>query len=240
MACAIVMVHGGQHTKHCWDPTVAAIHAINPAVQVLAVNLPGHGDQPGDLATLTVEQCAQSVVDQIQAAGMQRVLLVGHSMAGITLPKVAEKLGANIVQKMLFVACCIPPNGGTVFGTLQQPMRFIAGVLARNVRVSPPLSPRIAKWIFANGATPQQQAQMVACLCPESATIVHERIDRSRMPAVAKAWVLTLRDRALRPKLQRRFIDNLGGVDEIIELDTSHDAMISEPEKLARIILASI
>ncbi|PRE08850.1 hypothetical protein C6P92_26445, partial [Burkholderia multivorans] len=61
--------------------------------------------------------------------------------------------------------------------------------------------------------------------------------DRSLLPAVPMSWVLTKRDRALRPKLQRRFIANLGGVDEVIELDTCHDAMISKPVELAQIIL---
>jgi len=38
--------------------------------------------------------------------------------------------------------------------------------------------------------------------------------------------------------VQREFIGNLGGVDEVIELDTCHNAMISEPVKLAEILLS--
>jgi hypothetical protein len=34
------------------------------------------------------------------------------------------------------------------------------------------------------------------------------------------------------------FIDNLGGVDEVVELDTCHDAMVSDPRGLAAILAA--
>jgi pimeloyl-ACP methyl ester carboxylesterase len=64
----IVFVHGGQHTKACWNPTVDAIGALDPDAKVLAVNLPGHGDEPGDLTRLTIAQCVDSVTAQIRAS----------------------------------------------------------------------------------------------------------------------------------------------------------------------------
>jgi hypothetical protein len=52
--------------------------------------------------------------------------------------------------------------------------------------------------------------------------------------------VLTGRDHSLPPRKQRGFIGNLGGVEEVIELDTCHNAMISMPEELAAILLARL
>ena len=48
----IVLVHGGQHSGACWQPTVDALRARDPSARVLAVDLPGHGNEPGNLATL--------------------------------------------------------------------------------------------------------------------------------------------------------------------------------------------
>lgn len=233
----LVLVHGGQHTKVCWEPTVAALRAQNPNVRVLPVNLPGHGDQPGDLATLTIGQCEDSVVAQTLAAKPARVVLVGHSMAGLTLPGVATKLGAALVQRLIFVACCVPPNGKTVLDTLQQPMAFIAKRAAKRAAVSSPLPPIIALWAFANGMTREQKQQVLRSMCAESATISAEAVDRSNLPLIPRDWILTLRDRAVRPKLQRSFIENLGGVETVAEIDACHDVMISHPEALARLIL---
>ena len=50
------------------------------------------------------------------------------------------------------------------------------------------------------------------------------------------SW-LTRRDRALAPKVQRKYIEALGGVQTLIEVDTCHMLMVSEPELLAGILV---
>lgn len=233
----IVLVHGGQSNKSCWQPTIDAIHAMQPDAQVLAVDLPGHGDEPGDLAKLTIAQCVDSVTAQILAINPSRVLLVGHSMAGITIPGVATRLGAAMIQRMMFVACCVPAQGQSVLGTLHPPMSYIAAYMAKRKAIAAPLPPFVVRWTFANGMSRKQQQFAVEGQGSESTRVTMEAVDRSAFPKLAMSWVLTKRDRALSPKTQRRFIANLGGVDEVIELDTCHNAMISEPDRLARIIL---
>lgn len=233
----IVLVHGGQHSKSCWNPTIEAIRAMDSEAKVLAVNLPGHGDEPGDLGSLTIAHCVNSVTSQILASNPQRVVLVGHSMAGITIPGVAARLGATMVQRMMFLACCVPPNGKSVLDTLHPPMNIIASFEAKRKKISQPLPGFIARWVFANGMTADQKQFVVDSLCAESTVVTLEPVDRSDLPVVPMDWILTSRDRALRPKVQRQFIENLGGVGEVITIDTCHDAMISEPSKLATIIL---
>jgi len=44
-------------------------------------------------------------------------------------------------------------------------------------------------------------------------------------------------DRALAPKVQRKYIEALGGVMMLIEVDTCHMVMVSEPERLASILV---
>jgi pimeloyl-ACP methyl ester carboxylesterase len=235
-APAFVLVHGGQHTGACWRPMINAMGELDPDVAVLAVDLPGRRDEPGDLATLTIEQCVDSVVRQIERAGLDRVVLVGHSMAGITLPGVLEALGAERVARMVYIACCVPPDGGTVQSTLRPPVSWIARMLSR-VKVSKPLPAPIAGWMFANGMTKQQRREVVAGLVPESSVVTRQPVDRSRMPDVPTTWVVTMRDNSLRPDLQREFVANLGNVDEVVEVDTCHNVMMSEPRELAVLLL---
>ena len=54
---------------------------------------------------------------------------------------------------------------------------------------------------------------------------------------VPRTWILTRRDRALAPKTQRASIAALGGVQTVIEVDTCHNLMISEPTRLAEILV---
>lgn len=235
---AIVFVHGGQHTGVCWRPTIDAIARLDGNVRTLAVDLPGRREEPGDLATLTIDHCVQSVVGQIERAGLGPVVLVGHSMAGITLPGVATALGAERVRAMVYLACCVPPQGETVRSTLKPPVSWIAGLISRFTKVSKPLPGPIAKWMFANGMTKEQQREVVAGLVPESGVVTKEPVDRSAMPDLPTTWIITLQDHSLRPDLQREFIANLGNVDEVLEIDTCHNAMMSEPDRLAEMVLA--
>jgi pimeloyl-ACP methyl ester carboxylesterase len=54
---------------------------------------------------------------------------------------------------------------------------------------------------------------------------------------IPRTWILSLRDRALSPKVQRKYIESLGGVQTLIEMDSCHCMMISEPERLAQILV---
>ncbi len=75
-------------------------------------------------------------------------------------------------------------------------------------------------------------------LYPESSRIPMERISRRDIPEdVPRTWILTLRDRTHSEKEQRRSIEALGGVNTLIPLDTCHGLMVSEPERLAEILV---
>jgi pimeloyl-ACP methyl ester carboxylesterase len=225
---ALVLVHGGQHDSRCWQPTTQALARQAPAVRTLAVNLPGRQGVPGDLATVTVQDCVDAVVAQIEDAGLDDVVLVGHSLAGVTMPGIAAKLGPGRVRRLVFLASCVPPQGKRVLDTLFPPIRAV-------VTLSNGTMPRwVARRMFCNGMTPEQEAFTLGGLVPDAPALASERVDRSDLsPDIPRSWVLTLRDRSLSPKQQRRFVANLGGVDEVIELDTCHNAMISAPDELS-------
>jgi hypothetical protein len=79
---------------------------------------------------------------------------------------------------------------------------------------------------------------MTGKLYPESLRILTEKVSRRGMPDdIPRTWILTLRDRDLSPKLQRGNIEELGGVQTLIEIDTCHCLMVSEPELLAETLV---
>ena len=239
---ALAFIHGGVHTGGCWDATIASIAEVLPDVDAFAVDLPGRRDVPGDLASLTHESCADSVTEQIlERLGPQGgpVVVVGHSLAGVVIPGVVQRLGLDRVRHVVFVACCIPTPGRSVLQTLPFPLSRIAGrIIGRAPVIEAP--PAFARVFFGNRATPEQRDAMRANLCADSAALV-TGISTARLPqTVGKSWILTEHDRALPPRLQRRFIRELGGVDTLATIDSGHEAMFTHPRELANHIVQCV
>lgn len=91
----MVLIHGGAHSADCWDLTTRQLKAQEPRLQILAVDLSGRGNSAAALACVTIADFVDSVVDAGRDSRFDDVIVVGHSMAGLTLPGVAEDLGAG-------------------------------------------------------------------------------------------------------------------------------------------------
>lgn len=232
----LVLVHGGAHAADCWDLTVAELACQEPKLRVIAVDLPGRGRNPADLSRVTVADWVDSVVTEVEDGLLGDVVVVGHSLGGLTVPGVVAKLGTR-VREMILATAFIPPQGSSVVDTLGGPLAPLARVGAR-ISLFAAMPSAAARFAFWNGMSREQRRFALSRLYPESARVITECVDRSDLPAeVPRTWIMTLRDRALSPRQQRRCIDSLGGVDTLVCIDTCHDLMYSEPRQLAAILL---
>lgn len=233
----LVLVHGGEHASDCWDLTVAELRCQEPELRVLAVDLPGRRGKPGDLATATIDEWSESVVTDITQADLGDVIIVGHSMAGITVPPVVGRLGPSKVREMILASAFVPPHGSAIVDSLGGPLAWFA---RRGVRSGKPMAvPNwVAAYAFCNGMSRAQKKFAVDRLYRESTSVVGERVDRTDLPdAVPRTWILTTRDRALSIRSQRKSIAALGGVETVIPIAACHDVMISHPRWLAATLI---
>jgi pimeloyl-ACP methyl ester carboxylesterase len=233
----LVLVHGGEHAGDCWDLVVAELRRHEPELRTLAVDLPGRGRTPGDLAAATIGEWVDSVVADIERERLGDIVIVGHSMAGVTVPGVVAKLGSARVREMILVTAFVPRQGQAIVDTLGGPLAVFARFAARGGR--PFKIPRVAsQYAFCNGMTREQRRLAMSRLYAEAARIPAEAVDRSGFPDdVPRTWVLTTRDRALSQKSQHASMAALGGVHKVIPIDACHDVMFSHPERLAQILL---
>ncbi|MEE2852878.1 MAG: alpha/beta hydrolase [Actinomycetota bacterium] len=229
----LVLVHGGAHAADCWDLTVAELSRQTPQLPVLAVDLPGRGGRPADLTAVTTADWVNSAIADIEDAGLGDVVVVGHSMAGLTVPGIVAKLGAARVREMILLAAFVPPQGSSVVQALRGPLAPLARSAGRLHR-SFPMPRALARYAFCNGMTREQRVLTLSRLCMESPNVVFERVDRSELPGeVPRTWIMTLDDRALSVRQQLDAIESLGGVDTMICVDACHDVMFSRPRWLA-------
>src|ERR1700730_12674873 len=96
---ALVLVHGGGVAADRWELTVDEIHGLAPELTVLALHVRGRRSKPGDLRELTIADFVDSLVGDIESAGLEDIVIVGHSIAGMMLPGVVTKLGAARVRE---------------------------------------------------------------------------------------------------------------------------------------------
>ncbi len=238
---ALVLVHGGGVAADCWELTVDVINHMDPELKVLAVDLPGRRGKAGDLITACIDEWVDSVVSDIDDAGLGDLVIVGHSNAGLIVPGVVAKLGSARVREMILATVFIPPDGAALVDTLPGALGWYARRTAKRKLqkgVSGTLPTAWATYAFCNGMTRAQREFTLARSYPESPSIVLEEVDRSGMPDdVPRTWILPRRDRAISPKTQHESIAALGGVQTLIEIDTCHMLMVSEPERLAEILV---
>ncbi len=76
----VVFIHGAQNDHSVW--ALQSRYLAHHGHSVLAVDLPGHGRSAGPALT-SVDAMADWVVSVLQAAGVRRALLAGHSMGSL-------------------------------------------------------------------------------------------------------------------------------------------------------------
>jgi pimeloyl-ACP methyl ester carboxylesterase len=231
----LVLVHGGAHAGDCWELTVAELARKAPELRVLALDLPGRGRRPADLAGMTIAGFVESAVADVEDAGLGDVVVVGHSLAGLVVPGIVSKLGAPRVREMILLAAFVPPQGLSVVDTLRGPLAPLARS-ARWIQRSSIPKP-LARFAFCNGMTREQREFTLSRLYGEAANVIFEAADRSGLPdEVPRTWIMTLSDRALSMRQQLTAIESLGGVDTMMCIGGCHDVMISDPVGLAGIL----
>jgi pimeloyl-ACP methyl ester carboxylesterase len=226
------------------------------AADALAVDLPpkpvrGGPDRFADLPelrTLTVGDFADSVLADADAAGYDRFVLVGHSLAGLTLPEVATRAPERVAH-LVFVAATIPAEGGTTLDRLDGELAAmsrdnLAGALARPATggvTESPLSDDMLRHLFGTDLDDAAMRLVLDRFGNEVLGVIDERVSRAAMPAtIPKTWVRCLRDATLSVADQDLSVAYLeavpGGKVEVVDLDTGHDAMLGRPVELAAIV----
>ena len=224
----LVLIHGGGFGGSCWD-------LLTPYLDgpYLSVDLPGRGAHPAPLKSVTLADCAASVAEDV--ADLESMILVGHSLAGCSMPGMIGLLGDR-VRHAVFVAATVPEDGTSCVSTLEPEIQALSAGAAEADELGV-LDPSIAKLMFGNDLDDEQFAWCVERMVPEAPKITIEPVGlapmRSSMP---RTWVRTLQDAVVSADKQLRFAKNVGPDCQVVDMDAAHMVMISQPKALADIL----
>ena len=155
-----------------------------------------------------IGSAAASVAADVDAAGFDDVILVGHSLAGCSMPATIGLLGDR-VRHAVFVACTVPDHGSSAIDMLPADLQTFARA---NLDADPGvLSPELAKGMFGNDLDDAQFAWMLEQMVPEAPGLITEPVDLSPLRSpVPRTWVRPLHDAIVDPDTQLRFTGNVG------------------------------
>lgn len=91
---SLVLVHGWMCDQGYWEPQVPA---LAERFGVVTLDLVGHGASGSDRKAWTIPSLGGDVASVIAGLGLDRVIVVGHSMGGLVALDVARRLPGTVI-----------------------------------------------------------------------------------------------------------------------------------------------
>jgi pimeloyl-ACP methyl ester carboxylesterase len=234
---AIVLVHGAWHGGWCWQRVLPWLYGAG--IRAHAVTLTGCGERAHLLSPdIGLDTHIQDVVGLIEAEELTRVVLVGHSYAGIVITGVADRLQRErpgLLARLVYLDASVPLTGESWSSAHPEQTRR-ERIEAAQARGGLSMPPPDASVFGLSGAD-------------------RDWVNRRQTPQPFKVYQQPLHfDAAAVAALPRTFIDcnrpALPTIDasrrrvraelgwQVLEMATGHDPMVSAPRELAQLLLA--
>jgi pimeloyl-ACP methyl ester carboxylesterase len=230
-----VLVHGGGHGGWCWKWTAALLRERGHAVYTPTLTGFGERSHLQEAAT-SFQVFVEDVVNTIRFEDLENVVLVGHSMGGTIVPRVAEVLPDRI-GRVIWLTGAVCADDETLLDAIPQ-----SPWVARAVRLGSDgtahTDPDLILDANIQDGTPEQRAFVRDRHLPYPR---HALIEPGRLSAflaldLPTAYVVTTEDRTIEPEVQRAFARNLPGA-LTVEIRAGHDCMITRPDLVAATLL---
>ena len=222
------LVHGAWHGAWCWDLLVRELRAAGHTA--VAMDLPCEDRQAG------FSDYADVVVRSLD--GYDEVVLVGHSMGGITIPLVALR---RPVRCLLFL-CALVAEGPIVVPTGEPPTHpdgaFDSLVHHHDGSHSWPTLDTAIEAMY-HDCEPQLAATAFARLRRQQTALWEGFGALERWPQVPSAYILGTCDRLIRPEWSRWIARERLGL-RATDLPTGHSPMLACPARLAQVLVSSL
>jgi len=223
-----VLIHGAGYGANCWERLLPHLDG-----EVLAVDLPGRGARRDvDLADVTLSGCAAAVHADMLERDLRDVVLVGHSMAGVTVPRVV-KLAPERIRHIVLVSAVVPADGTSVLDSIDPEVRAaveaaIAGGIYAQTR-------EVGRMMLCNDLDEEQSTWALDNVVDDAAALLAEPVDLSGYAmGVPTTYIRLDRDATVPADVQELAQSRAGA--SAIHLDAGHMVMISRPSELAAIL----
>lgn len=229
-----VLVHGAWADESAWG-FVRNQLAIKG--NVIVVNLPAHGIDLTAVNKITLEEYVKKVTETINKQP-GKVILVGHSMAGVVVSQVAEQIPQKI-SNLVYVAAYLPGNGEDLLSLSKKDAQSLVGTaLEFNADYS---AATIKKEVIVPavcGDCPDYMKEaLVKYHKAEPTKPLGEKVLlTTKFNSVPKYYIHTSNDKAVGYELQKQMVKNNGTIKKTFVMKTSHLPFVVQPQEFLDIL----
>ncbi|MGW4032534.1 alpha/beta fold hydrolase [Streptomyces sp. NPDC004838] len=223
-----ILVAGAWLGSWAWDAVVPTLREA------------GHGVHPLTLSGLADKRAVpvgkqthiRDIVDEVERLDLRDVVLVGHSYSGIPVGQAAGRIGDRLAR-VVFVDSAVPAEGESFVSTWWEGPAKLEAAIAGNDGLWAPLTEADCA---GQGLTDEQIARIVGGSTPHpGASLADPAVLARPLGELPTTYVKCLLDG---PEPSDDVADLLRGDHwRLVEMDTGHWPMFSEPDELARILL---
>jgi pimeloyl-ACP methyl ester carboxylesterase len=227
------LVHGAWHGAWCWERLGPELERRGHAA--VAVDLPA--DDPA----ATFADYAGVVAGALDGAG-DDVVVVGHSLGGLTIPLVAAR---RPVRALVYLCALVPIPGASLSEQLRaEPETFVAGydaglAIDRDRRTSRWVDFGVARERLYGDCAEADARWAFARLRPQARGANRVPCPLDALPDVPTVAIVGAGDRTVEPAHGRRVARERLGV-AAVELTGDHSPFLSRPAELADLLDAGV
>ncbi|PSL19994.1 alpha/beta fold hydrolase [Shimia abyssi] len=231
----ILLVHGSCHGAWCWRDLEPALTALGHTAR--SIDMPSHGADPTPPEQVTLDSCAQSVVD---ALGRDTVV-VGHSWGGFPISRAADMaLGfrRRKIARLIYLCAYAPWDGHSLAdmrrAAPRQPLKHAIVKSADSISFG--IDPAYVRDVFYHDCP----AGTLEYALPR---LSHQPIKPQETPvalgpghaAAPKSYIRCNDDRTIPSEFQITMTKDWPASD-IFEMSTGHSPFFADPAGLATLI----
>lgn len=229
-----VLVHGAWADESAWG---FIRNELAVKANVVVVNLPAHGADNTYGAGIGLPDYVKTVTTAINKV-KEKVILVGHSMAGAIISQVAENMPDKI-SKLIYVSAYLPKNGESVqsintayYGN--KPIEIFE--FNKDYSLISVKKEAIPTVVCAD-CSDDMKAVLVKYHRAEPVKGFNDVVKLgNNFSKVPKYYISTKNDNAVPYALQQKMIAANGKITKVFEMETSHLPFVVKPQEFISII----
>jgi pimeloyl-ACP methyl ester carboxylesterase len=231
----LILVHGASHGGWCWEKIVPLLEADGH--EVLAPDLPACGKDQTPPIDVTLAGNTTAILRLVERR-QEPVILVGHSLGGVTITQAAEaspdRIGALVYLTAIAPLdgeCARDVTGRQADSLLRRSYQAGADGLTYSFQRSK------VPTLFYNACSYEDAYAAMERLRPQPLGIATApiQVTPERYGTVPRWYIECLQDNAITLSLQRFMTERLPC--RTLQIDTDHSPFLSAPTELARHLL---